>query len=529
MVGAYLKSSSRREEALTFSIRNSIIEETEPRYLGCHGVKGFSHLILLLTMVFLPIGSLSARDLADYHIGDQVEEDIVAPTTLSIMDPEATQVLKQKEADKVPMVIRFYTNTADTVETHFRTAFTQTHENFLSAVEAAFGHRTLTGQEIASEKFSQLIASFQFQNTLFPVSNTRAALWAGGDSDREYLSFLASTLRKTESQPVWPDSVPINAWTGTLGRLVPGADAGEALNPTGVEQRGKDVALTSLSTLANTRRQFQSLFAPEDRPVTRYLVSLLEANCSPDEEITQQLRAKRTEGLSVADQYQAGQVIAKRGQIVDGKIKAAFDQLRDKEAVNRMQQLVAAEQAQAAQRALRMRWIIGALAGALLISLAIAWRLARRHRQTSLLPATRPGLAPASSGSFDPSDTGWRQRALAAETQAQNAQALVRSGLMPLLARWLSEKLVQRLISQRASLLDTHSKAALEMAELVERLEKIHAPLKDRLLAYERRIVELEKELAIKGEENRELIRAKIQLTRKQLEIEREKNRMDLN
>jgi hypothetical protein len=67
------------------------------------------------------------------------------------------------------------------------------------------------------------------------------------------------------------------------------------------------------------------------------------------------------------------------------------------------------------------------------------------------------------------------------------------------------------------------------MAELEARLEKVQAPLQERLQAYERRIADLEKELTVKGEENRELIKAKIQIIRKQLEIEREKNRLEFN
>jgi cob(I)alamin adenosyltransferase len=66
-------------------------------------------------------------------------------------------------------------------------------------------------------------------------------------------------------------------------------------------------------------------------------------------------------------------------------------------------------------------------------------------------------------------------------------------------------------------MLDTQKRAAAEMTELEDRLEKLHAPLQDRLRAYQARISELEKELATKGEENRELTKAKIQLVRKQL------------
>jgi hypothetical protein len=42
-------------------------------------------------------------------------------------------------------------------------------------------------------------------------------------------------------------------------------------------------------------------------------------------------------------------------------------------------------------------------------------------------------------------------------------------------------------------------------------------------------MADLEKALAAKGEENRELIKAKIEMTRKQLETERAKNDLQFN
>ena len=59
------------------------------------------------------------------------------------------------------------------------------------------------------------------------------------------------------------------------------------------------------------------------------------------------------------------------------------------------------------------------------------------------------------------------------------------------------------------------------MAELVQRLDRLHTPLEDRLRAYEKRIAELEAELAAKGQQNAELIKAKIETTRKKMEVER--------
>jgi hypothetical protein len=103
----------------------------------------------------------------------------------------------------------------------------------------------------------------------------------------------------------------------------------------------------------------------------------------------------------------------------------------------------------------------------------------------------------------------------------------IRARLLPHFARLIMDKFVQKLISQRQHHLDAEQKAAADLAELEVRLAKIHAPLKDRLRAYEQRINELEDELAQKGKENRELIRAKILLVRKQLEAE--KNIVEFN
>ena len=58
-------------------------------------------------------------------------------------------------------------------------------------------------------------------------------------------------------------------------------------------------------------------------------------------------------------------------------------------------------------------------------------------------------------------------------------------------------------------------------------LTQTHAPLQELVRAYERRIVELEKQLAQKGEENRHLLEVKIALARNQLAATKE--RMEFN
>ncbi|MEO7297595.1 MAG: hypothetical protein ABI042_03350, partial [Verrucomicrobiota bacterium] len=90
--------------------------------------------------------------------------------------------------------------------------------------------------------------------------------------------------------------------------------------------------------------------------------------------------------------------------------------------------------------------------------------------------------------------------------------------LMPHLARGLMNRFVRALISQRAELIQTSETGTEQLNELENQLEKITTRLQTRQSVYERRIAELEKELAAAEEENRELIRAKLHETRQNLE-----------
>ena len=79
----------------------------------------------------------------------------------------------------------------------------------------------------------------------------------------------------------------------------------------------------------------------------------------------------------------------RRGQIIDEKIKAALDRMKEKTAVGQLQELAVTTQVKTAQNKERVRWYIAAGSALFLISIVIVWRLARR-RTMSLLPAPIP-------------------------------------------------------------------------------------------------------------------------------------------
>src|SRR6185295_13142021 len=201
--------------------------------------------------------------------------------------------------------------------------------------------------------------------------------------------------------------------------------------------------------------------------------SLIRTNCAIDAELTQQARSKRTEPLWAADRYEVGQKIVQRGEIVDAKIKAALDLLREKTAVGNLEQLIVDDRAKAQQMQIRNRWIT---AGATMLVLAFAlsiWRIARRKRPASLLPARvvseQTGAIVVECPSCDETIVV-PQIHSGVPLPPGNPQPW----LLPHLLRLLKDKMVSKLLSQRSDLLDTQQRAAADVAELEARLAKIH-------------------------------------------------------
>jgi len=149
-------------------------------------------------------------------------------------------------------------------------------------------------------------------------------------------------------------------------------------------------------------------------------------------------------------------------------------------------------------------------------------------RPRSLTSATPPPVE-ADKAKTELEVAAWRQRALEAERRAEQAQAAARAGLAPHLAQVLKETVVQELAMQRRELLKAQEEAAVEIAGMIRRFDSVQAPLQERLHSYEARIQELEKELTALNEENRELLKLKIDMIRRQLEVERIHNRLEFN
>ena len=171
--------------------------------------------------------------------------------------------------------------------------------------------------------------------------------------------------------------------------------------------------------------------------------------------------------------------------------------------------IVAASVPVSANRDMLYWWVGGALT-LIVALLACLVFMSKRGRSESAVqvtarPAVVAGPAGKSLGAGGEADFDVKERALAELTE------------------FAKQSLVQGLYSQREALLETQKKAHRELADLEARLLALNLP--ERILAYEKRILELERELTDRSGELRELTNATLLLLRQKVEEERQRER----
>ena len=496
-------------------------------------VTGAKHFLFACLGATFFISAVQAKDLAAYRVGDTAEENISTPVALDVIDEDATVARRAAEALKTPAIFRNYPDTTNAIAREFLSAFETERASFNADLRSAFGQITNADETVASTDFTNLIAAFNRKNNFFPVTDELAGLWAHGDAGATIQNRLLDSLLQMMHRAIRADDLPAGFALGETFRLVTVARPQQKLTLADAEQNGKLITQANLTTITRLRDLFRRQFPQPEQPLARALGKFLKPDCALDAGLTQQARERDVSQLVVVDHYDAGQIIVQRGEVVDAKTQATLAELNEKlmpiqlaSQLAAQRELVRQEQNQAqrehaaalkshdlelnlqsqalAARA-RNEWLLVALAGISIVALAAFWILVRnRGRGTSLLPART-------------------------ENFPSQHQAALTSGLAPQLAQILREAVVQGLATQRAELLQAQRAAAVEISELVQRLDELKAPMQERLRSYEDRIGELEKDLAERNEENRELLKMKIEMIRQQLETERARSRADFN
>jgi hypothetical protein len=479
----------------------------------------------LALVLLLGRGPAAARELADYRLGDRLEADVTTPFALKVVDMEASKALKEAEAMRVQVILRFDPTVLTDAEADLRDSFSLTRSNFIRSVERYFKKRKLDATAVTAPEFELMRATFQKANASFPVSSNLAVVWALGDSGRAQQAVVIDRLRESLRQPIRDPNAPARIKVTTRARLVTVTDRDEELTVESLGNRGKIIPRTNAIALDRARRDFIAKFPTEEMETAKFAARFLLPNCRLEEELTEQLRARRTEALWVLNEYAPNDPVGRRGDVVDARILAALQALVEKQAQAELKQSLQATALKAEVSQRRLEWLALAAAGTGLALVLITWQWWRRRRELSLLPVRAGDGALAAT----PEAAAWQRRALDAERQAERAHEALRAGVMQQVSNVLQEKLVHGLVNQRKELIEAQQAAAVEMADLEKRLNELQAPLQDRLRAYEGRIAELESALAAKDEQNRELIKAKIALVRQQLAAEQAKGQVLMN
>ncbi len=473
-----------------------------------------SRLLLLACLGLAPAASRGA----DYQLGEVAREDIVAPVAFRVVNPEATAALRQRVAQEVRFVLRHTPEAAAEAERELRTRVETARTRFRELLTAALGGRTPRAADAGTMPYSRVLSRLAREEGRGLPLDTLAPRWLGGEADETLLAEWLRPLRDVMAQPILASRVDDGLPSGQPVRLVTVRSLDQAPTPAALDQAGPPVAASSLLSVTRARRLIESHFPADQIEVGRYVASHVRFNAVPDPEATEALRARRMEGVTANDSFEAGQLVVRRGQRIDRAALAALAAMREKSVIGTLQSKLAAEQSVAGRITQQTYWIAGGLLGVGAILALILWRL-RGRPSTALVTAEGANLAGGAG------DGVWRDRALIAEGKAERAQQAIRSGVMG----WMRERIFQNLFRQRERLLTAQEKAEQEMRELEQRLGQLQAPLQDRIRAYERRIEELERELADKGEENRQLIGARIDVARQQLRMERERGGFGAN
>jgi hypothetical protein len=474
-------------------------------------------LAVLVTALVLQLQPARAA-VPDYKLGDVAEADVVTPVALVVVNPEATEALKQRVAGEVRFVVRHAPQLVGETEAALRESIAAARRSFMTNVQQA---------DLEGPSFARVIREIAKSSPKdFPFEKF-APLWVRGQNDEPVVETLLQPVREVMVQPIVNNKTDTPLPTNQPVRLVPVANLANTPTARELEQPGQLVQAGKVLSLWRARRLVETYFPAGQEQSGRFAASFIQINAVPDPAATDLLREKRMDGLAVNDTYNPAEVIVRQGQLIDRKALGALAAMREKSMIGTLQTKLEQEQVVAVQIKSQTKLIAASLGAVCVALILILWRLRSRPSTALVALPGQPALGSADRNALPSGegDESWRSRAIVAEGKAERAQQAIRSGVMG----WMREKIVRTLFHQRAELLDAQQKAEAEMVELEQRLEQLHAPLQERITAYEQRIEELEKDLAAKGEENRELIGARINVARQHLTMERERSRFGIN
>ena len=451
---------------------------------------------LMALAVFQMVCAAAPADLPPalrvYQVGDIAPTDLVTPYLLAVPDPIETARLRAIEAGRSPAVFRQNTAEGEIAVQELTNNWFSTKQRFIEIVRKSYPKYPLSKAEITAPTFLRLAEVFRVEYPSDVFSRPLAQTWAVGGQDQEAVDGYSTLLREVMRRRIL-------SLTPAPPDLLPDAKLRLISTPPspGTNLAGISLSRTNFFSLEQTQNTVRDQLAGDPWRGEEFLPAFIRANCWFDQALTAQLKTQNVAAIVANAWIVPGEIIVAKGAAIDDRAKAALDQLRLK--VNR-----------ASSPANRLRpvapplpwwksslhdprfWIIAG--GLVLIAAAfLVWRAFRSPR-VDVLPAAM-------------SHSELHQMA--------SSQSPGRDSLM---VKVLTSEIVQRLFGQRQTMIEAQLSVTSGAMALEKRLGRVERQMHSRFHAYERRIVELEKELAESEELSRELIRAKIRTARLELQ-----------
>ena len=474
--------------------------------------------IAVLVAGLLPAATFATGEPREYKLGDVAGEDVITPVTLRVVNPDASEVLKQKAAAQVPLIFRRVGPAADEAEAEMRASIETARAAFLPALRQALHGRVPNAGDVDSPAYLYTVRVVTREAPKNPPLSRLAPLWVRGVSDEALVDALLQPVREVMAQPIvnnqGEDPLPLDQPV----RLIWVKNMLEAPSMQELETAGATSTAADLSSLESARSAVETCFSPDQDDLARFAAAFVRPNTYPAPGLTELLRARRRDGISVYDTLDAGQIIVRKGQTINRKALSALAAVRERNLMESLLTRVEPRPPTDARIITPTEWLGAGFGAACLALLLILWRWGARPRSATTPVLLQPVRElPALLG--DENGENWRTRALIAENRAERAHEAIRMGALG----WMREKVFRSLFRQRAELLSIQQLAEAEVRELEGRLEQLLVPLQGRIKAYEKRIEELEKALAAQGGKDHGLIGTRITVTRQQLEAERER------
>ncbi|MBC8003266.1 MAG: hypothetical protein H7X97_11835 [Opitutaceae bacterium] len=427
-----------------------------------------------------------------YQVGDIAPADLVTPYLLAVPDPVETARLRAIEGVRSPSVFRHNTTENEIAVQELTNNWFSTRQRFVEILKKSYSNYPLSKTETTAPTFLRFTEVFRVEYPTDVFSLPLAQTWAVGGADQEAVEGFSTLLREVMRRRILSDSpVPPELPGDARVRLI-------STPPTpGTNLSGLNLYRTNFVSLEQTRSIVRAQLAGDSWSGDEFLPAFIRANCWFDQALTAQLRTQNVAAIIANTWISPGEIVVAKGSVIDDQAKAALDQLRLR--VNRASSPASRQRPVAPpvpwwKTNLQdpLFWIV---AGILVLIAAgtLVWRAFRSPR-VDLVPGT------------------------VRDSKLLRLASTRRTGHDSLMEKVLTSEIIQRLFGQRQTMIETQLSVTSGAMALESRLGRVERQMHSRFHAYERRIVELEKELAESEELSRELIRAKIRNVKLELQ-----------